>query len=100
MRLMRSTSCSAVNDGRAEMKQQYSAAAAEKAAAAIHLRSGGGEPSIGLILGSGLGGLAKTIAGSVRIPFAVIPGVPDATVAGNGGARMIGEVGGWRVVAP
>ena len=96
---MRSTSCSAVNDARAEMKQQYSAAAAEKAAAAIHLRSGGGEPSIGLILGSGLGGLAKSIAGSVRIPFAEIPGFPAATVAGHDGALIIGELGGRRVAA-
>lgn len=82
-----------------EMKKQYSPAAAEKAAAAIRARGGPGEPSVGLILGSGLGGLAKSIQKSARIPFGEIPGFPAATVAGHDGALIVGELGGRRVAA-
>lgn len=81
------------------MKQQYSVAAAEKAAAAIRDRSGKEEPAIGLILGSGLGGLTKAITGSVRIPFGDIPGFPGATVAGHDGALIVGQLAGRRVAA-
>lgn len=82
-----------------EMKKQYSPAAAEEAAAAIRARGGPGEPSVGLILGSGLGGLAKSIQKSARIPFGEIPGFPAATVAGHDGALIVGELGGRRVAA-
>src|SRR5687768_1459882 len=99
MRRMRSTSSSGVSEMSSEMKRQYSAAAAEKAAAAIRERAGAGEPSVGLILGSGLGGLAKSIQKSTRIPFGEIPGFPAATVAGHDGALIIGELGGRRVAA-
>ena len=83
------------------MKRQYSSAEAEKAAAAIRARSGGGShaTSIGLILGSGLGGLTKSIQDSVRVPFAEIPGFPDATVAGHDGALIVGQLGGRQVAA-
>jgi purine-nucleoside phosphorylase len=82
-----------------EMKRQYSAAAAEKAAAAVRARAGAGEPSVGLILGSGLGGLAKSIQKAARIQFSEIPGFPAATVAGHDGALIVGELGGRRVAA-
>src|SRR5687767_12360094 len=81
------------------MKTQYSRKAAEKAAAAIRARAGHGEPEIGLILGSGLGGLAKSITNGARIPFGEIPGFPSATVAGHDGALIVGELGGRRVAA-
>jgi purine-nucleoside phosphorylase len=82
-----------------DTKIQYSPAAAEKAAAAIRARSGAGEPSVGLVLGSGLGGLAKSIQKGTRIPFAEIPGFPAATVAGHDGALILGELGGRLVAA-
>lgn len=82
-----------------DMKKQYSPAAAEKAAAAIRTRAGGGEPEIGLVLGSGLGGLAKSITNGTRIPFGEVPGFPSATVAGHDGALIVGELGGRRVAA-
>src|SRR5688500_20064460 len=81
------------------MKTQYSQKAAEKAAAAIRARAGHGEPEIGLILGSGLGGLAKSIRNGARIRFGEIPGFPSATVAGHDGALIVGELGGRRVAA-
>ena len=81
------------------MKQQYSAAAAEKAAAAIREGSGKDESFIGLILGSGLGGLTRAITESARIPFGDIPGFPAATVAGHDGALIVGQLAGRRVAA-
>ena len=80
-------------------KRQYSPSEAEKAAAAVRARSGSNATAIGLILGSGLGGLAKSIEESVRIPFGEIPGFPDATVAGHDGALIVGQLGGRRVAA-
>ena len=81
------------------MKEQYSTVASEKAAAAIRSRTGDDEPSIGLILGSGLGGLSRSISQSTRLPFAEIPGFPAATVAGHDGALIVGQLGGQRVAA-
>lgn len=81
------------------MKRQYSSAEAEQAATAIRARAGSHATSVGLILGSGLGGLTKSIQESVRIPFAEIPGFPDATVAGHDGAMIVGQLGGLQVAA-
>ena len=81
------------------MKEHYSASAADKAVSGIRKRSGFEAPSTGLILGSGLGGLAKSIDHSIRIPFAEIPGFPAATVAGHDGALIIGALRGRRVAA-
>lgn len=81
------------------MKARYSSVEAEKAAASIRARAGSHATAIGLILGSGLGGLTKSIQESVRIPFAEIPGFPEATVAGHDGALIVGKLGGRQVAA-
>jgi len=81
------------------MSTTHSAQSAEKAAAAIRARAGSHATSIGIILGSGLGGLAKTIADAVRIPFTEIPGFPEATVEGHDGAVIVGTLGGRHVAA-
>jgi len=36
----------------------------------------GGPPSLGLVLGSGLGGFASTLGDTRRVPYADIPGFP------------------------
>src|SRR5436190_2834844 len=77
---------------------EYSAEAAGRAAAAIRNHSNA-QPSIGIILGSGLGGLSNKIADAVRIPFGDIPGFPEATVAGHEGALIVGSLGGRDIVA-
>jgi purine-nucleoside phosphorylase len=77
---------------------EYSTHAADKAAAAIRSRSDI-QPTIGIILGSGLGGLSKKIDGAVRIPFRDIPGFPEVTIVGHEGAVIIGTLGGRPVVA-
>ena len=56
-------------------------------------------PVCGIVLGSGLGGLAERIADAVRIPFSHIPGFPVATVAGHAGQLLLGTLGGRPVVA-
>jgi purine-nucleoside phosphorylase len=81
------------------MKAQYSSGEAEKAAAGIRARTGSHATAIGLILGSGLGGLTRSIQESVRIPFAEIPGFPEATVAGHDGALIVGKLSGRQVAA-
>lgn len=80
------------------MKREYSTEAAIKAAKAIRKRSSL-EPNVGIILGSGLGGLSNSIADAVRIPFREIPGFPEVTVAGHEGAVILGGLGGREIVA-
>ena len=81
------------------MKSDYSTAAAIKATAAIRKRAPSQQPTLGIILGSGLGGLSKSIADPVRIPFGEISGFPEVTVAGHEGAMIVGSLGGREVVA-
>ncbi|MDZ7859066.1 MAG: purine-nucleoside phosphorylase [Candidatus Krumholzibacteriota bacterium] len=57
-------------------------------------------PAYGLILGSGLGGLAGKIDVSAKIPYGEIPGFSVSTVEGlHAGNLIIGKLSGKRVVA-
>ncbi|MRX74296.1 purine-nucleoside phosphorylase [Bacillus lacus] len=56
-------------------------------------------PSIGLILGSGLGVLADEIENPVKIPYSEIPGFPVSTVEGHAGQLVFGTLKGAQVVA-
>ncbi|MBR2048230.1 MAG: purine-nucleoside phosphorylase [Oscillospiraceae bacterium] len=56
-------------------------------------------PSIGLILGSGLGDYADTLSDRIVIPFSDIPDFPQATVEGHVGAFVFGSCQGKYVVA-
>jgi purine-nucleoside phosphorylase len=77
----------------------YGAGAAATAAEAIRHRIGPDTPVVGIILGSGLGGLAKRIASPASIPFAEVPGFPSATVVGHAGELIGGTLAGRPVVA-
>jgi purine-nucleoside phosphorylase len=55
-------------------------------------------PEVGIVLGSGLGGLADELADPVAIPFADLPGWPPATAPGHLGRLLLGELGGRPVV--
>jgi purine-nucleoside phosphorylase len=57
------------------------------------------KPKIGVILGSGLGGLAKAVMRDVEISYADIPHFPVSTVEGHAGRLLFGTVGGKKVVA-
>lgn len=56
------------------------------------------QPTIGLVLGSGLGGLANAIDHAVSIPYEDIPGFPQSTVQGHSGRLVIGELEGKTVL--
>jgi purine-nucleoside phosphorylase len=81
------------------MRNEYNTQAAVKAAAAIRERAPTQQPKFGIILGSGLGGLSKSIGDAVRIPFAEIPAFPEPTVAGHEGAVILGSLAGREIVA-
>ncbi|WP_077621666.1 purine-nucleoside phosphorylase [Sediminibacillus massiliensis] len=57
------------------------------------------EPTIGLILGSGLGVLADEIENPIAISYKDIPHFPESTVAGHKGQLVAGELEGQTVVA-
>lgn len=65
----------------------------------VILARGAATPTIGLILGSGLGDLAEQIEEAVRIPYSEIPHFPVSTVAGHAGQLVIGKLMGQTVVA-
>ncbi|MBN2167373.1 MAG: purine-nucleoside phosphorylase [Marinilabiliaceae bacterium] len=56
-------------------------------------------PKIGIILGTGIGGLAKEIETEVTIPYTDIPGFPISTVEGHTGALIFGTINGIPVMA-
>jgi purine-nucleoside phosphorylase len=51
-------------------------------------------PEVGIVLGSGLGGLADDLRDPVAIPFSELPGWPAATAPGHAGRLLLGELGG------
>jgi purine-nucleoside phosphorylase len=51
-------------------------------------------PEIGIVLGSGLGGLADDLEQPVAIPFADLPGWPPATAPGHVGRLLLGRLAG------
>jgi purine-nucleoside phosphorylase len=51
-------------------------------------------PRVGIILGSGLGGFATQVKGSVTIDYAEIPNFPQSTVVGHSGKLVMGTIGG------
>ncbi len=63
----------------------------DEVAAAIRARTSY-QPKIGLILGSGLGGVADSIQNPDLIPFHDLPHWPKSTVLGHVGRLVIGEI--------
>ena len=51
-------------------------------------------PEVGIVLGSGLGGLADELRDPVAIPFGELPGWPVATAPGHVGRLLLGVLGG------
>ncbi len=72
--------------------------AAEKAAEDLLDRTAL-RPAIGLILGTGLGALAKEMSVTDTIPYASIPGFPLSTVESHTGQLLFGTLGSVKVVA-
>ena len=57
------------------------------------------EPAIGIVLGTGLGELAKEIKPDAVIPYGEIPGFPKSTVESHAGQLIAGTIAGKNVVA-
>lgn len=55
-------------------------------------------PTIGLILGSGLGGLADSVEEADRIPASDVPNWPKSTVEGHAGQLVVGKLHGQTVL--
>ena len=81
------------------MTAEFGVDAANRAAATLRSRLPRHAPALGLVLGSGLGGLAKQLEDAVTVPFTEIPGFPSATVVGHQGALIAGRLEGKLVFA-
>jgi purine-nucleoside phosphorylase len=57
------------------------------------------EPEVGIILGTGLGGLATKIDIEKELEYTEIPNFPISTVEGHSGKLIFGKLGGKNVVA-
>lgn len=75
------------------MGAQFSEAAAYIKQASTYV------PTVGLILGSGLGILADEIENPIKIKYEDIPGFPVSTVEGHAGQLVIGTLKGTVVCA-
>jgi purine-nucleoside phosphorylase len=51
-------------------------------------------PSVGLVLGSGLGSLADALVLEAAVPFGELPGWPSATAPGHAGRLLFGRLSG------
>ncbi len=56
-------------------------------------------PEVGIILGTGLGGLAEDIEKTAEIPYGEIPNFPQTTLAAHAGNLILGTLAGKNVVA-
>jgi len=70
----------------------------EEATAAVRARCGD-TPRIAIVLGSGLGDFAETLADAVAMPYDSLPNWPRSTVVGHPGKLVVGTIGGRRVAA-
>ena len=70
-----------------------------QAAAAVVRGRGALVPEVGIILGTGLGGLAGEIAIETEVPYGDIPGFPLSTVETHAGRLLLGRLGGRPVLA-
>ena len=70
----------------------------ETAAALVRKRAPT-RPEVGIILGTGLGGLAQEITVDAALPYQEIPGFPLSTVESHAGRLLLGRLGNRPVVA-
>jgi purine-nucleoside phosphorylase len=76
------------------------ATAVDRAADAVRRHLGQLDaPTLAIVLGSGLGGLATRIDEARALTFSDVPGFPAATVAGHAGRLIAGQLAGRPVLA-
>lgn len=77
------------------MSLEDAAPAAQVAAAARAIGDRLGQiPEVAIVLGSGMGGLARRLTGARRISYGEIPHFPSTTVVGHQGELVAGSLGG------
>jgi purine-nucleoside phosphorylase len=69
-----------------------------EASSFLQSRIGNLRPQIGIVLGSGLGAVADSVAEPVVVSYAEIPHFPQSTVEGHSGRIVAGLLGGAPVV--
>lgn len=65
----------------------------------IQERTDNFEPTIGIVLGSGLGNFIDEIEITYKIPYHQIPNFPTSTVEGHKGNLILGTIGSKKVIA-
>ncbi|HET9064383.1 MAG TPA: purine-nucleoside phosphorylase [Gemmatimonadales bacterium] len=65
---------------------------------AVRARIGDAQPRIGIVLGSGLGGLTERVASATRIDYDRIPGFHAPRVPGHAGQLVAGTLAGTAVI--
>lgn len=63
------------------------------AVAKVRLLAPAARPHVAVVLGSGWGGLTAHLLDPLCIPYADLPGFPQATVAGHAGELWLGRIG-------
>src|SRR6185437_7016265 len=63
-----------------------------EAAGHLQAKLGSVEPRIGIVLGSGLGAVAESVADPIAVPYSEIPHFPQSTVAGHSGRIVAGRL--------
>ncbi len=53
---------------------------------------------VGLVLGTGLGGLADLVEDAIRVPYVAIPNFPKSHISGHAGQLVAGRIGKTRVL--
>src|SRR4051794_25533359 len=71
----------------------------QEAKAALEARWRGARPRVGIILGTGLGGLAEDIRADALVPYEDVPHFPVSTVKSHAGRLVCGTLGGKPVLA-
>ena len=61
-------------------------------------RGTGLSPTVGIILGSGWGGLGRRVEDPIAIPYSAIPHFPTSAVPGHASCLLFGRLAGKRVV--
>jgi purine-nucleoside phosphorylase len=70
----------------------------ERAASAVREAIAPRQPTVAIVLGSGLGFLGESLGDAVRVPYARIPGFPPPGVAGHAGELIAGALEGKAVL--
>ncbi len=63
------------------------------------IKSGFNRPTVGIVMGTGLGAMADKIENPVSIPYSSIPNFPEATVEFHKGNLFFGTIGNVKVIA-